>query len=311
MGTATPRQYGGVGITIERPVTVVEALRADRLILDGLEGVDEEGRIDVEKAMWRLCRRLGSLRVRASLLEMPSQHVGLGTKTSLVLATLKAVSTCLGVRLSTTQLQEVSGRGGASGIGIHSFFLGGLLIDGGHPPGQEDRRVFRPSGFSSRGLIPPLLSRVRMPEDWRCSLLVPEGARISGRRELNTFERLTPVPTNEILEVISVAVMGLAASAAAGDFMRFGESLRRLGRTGFKAREIQEQPGVVGELLSELNACEECAAGMSSMGPLVFVVSPGTMAGMSHIETVARRYGVDVLSGVKFWNSGSQLQVRW
>src|SRR6187397_3143910 len=72
------------------------------------------------------------LSFRVSLLTDIYEHVGLGTKTAVILGALQAAAIASGYKVSRAELQLLSGRGGASGVGIHAFFIGGLVIDAGH-----------------------------------------------------------------------------------------------------------------------------------------------------------------------------------
>jgi beta-RFAP synthase len=67
-------------------------------------------------------------------------------------------------------------------------------------------------------------------------------------------------------------MMELLPSIAAGDFDLFRSSINTIQRIGFKHRELQRQP----ESLSLVNDLQDqgYAAGMSSLGPAVFAISP-------------------------------------
>ena len=48
-----------------------------------------------------------------------------------MLAVLASIDAALDLRLAREELQLLSSRGGTSGIGIHTYFVGGFLIDAG------------------------------------------------------------------------------------------------------------------------------------------------------------------------------------
>ena len=83
----------------------------------------------------------------------------LAPKTSLLLACLLAAKEELKLPLDMEALQFLSGRGGASGVGIHGFFTGGFLVDSGHS--IEDINTLVPSS-NRHPSKPPLLS-VQLP----------------------------------------------------------------------------------------------------------------------------------------------------
>ena len=306
LGLATPRQYGGVGMAITGPPTIVTAELARRFDVSGLSSADEGTRRDVDAALERLKSSHELPPVSIVVSSMPPQHLGLGTKTSLVLAVLTAASRAASLDVTDAELQLASGRGGTSGVGVHTFFNGGMVTDGGHR--TDPPRTYRPSSSGRPGSIPPLLGRIAMPTDWSVTLLVPEGLRRAGTDEESAFVKMTPVPDDEVRETIALAVMGLAASAACHDLGTFATSLRRLQHVGFKAREISTQTDAVGELLDELAELPGCAVGMSSMGPLLFAVSDTRDQPVrQRLADVARARRVTVLGPVSFRNQGFDL----
>lgn len=307
LGTATLRQYGGIGMAINGPPTVISARPAGRFSIDGLELVDGAAAADLDAAIGRLS--LGRTRppVSVTVHDLPPQHVGLGTKTTLVLAVLKAISDAGGLDLTDVELRRASGRGGTSGIGVHTFFTGGLVIDGGHR--ADSPRVYRPSSSGAPVRVPPLIARVVMPPNWSITLVLPEGKCVAGDHEVASFETLTPVPDDEVRRTIAMAVMGLAASAACEDFPAFAVALSEIQLVGFKAREISAQSESVRELLRELSSVPRCAPAMSSMGPLLFAVSDGTEPSIhERVAEIATGRSAALIGTVSFRDRGYELR---
>src|SRR5262245_12969305 len=85
MGRASARAFGGVGISINEPTTVLELEEARQIEVHGLESLDEEARIDTAAIIARLQPVLGGRGFKAVLRSAPPQHVGFGSKTSLSL----------------------------------------------------------------------------------------------------------------------------------------------------------------------------------------------------------------------------------
>lgn len=177
LGNATPRTYGGVGFMLDALPTEIEVVPGTKHIYQ-LNNVDEVGRLDVRAAIERMSKRYqlkgGTLEVRS----LPPQHIGLGTKTSLVLAVLKAWQLHSKLKISVQELQRLSGRGGASGIGIHGFFRGGFLVDVGHD--ARLKNTLAPSGSQSPLEVPLLAARSRISSRWQICLLLADGPRYSG-----------------------------------------------------------------------------------------------------------------------------------
>lgn len=277
LGTATPRQYGGIGFAIDGPSTVITAELASRFSLRGMERLDDQAIFDLDAAVTRLRMCADFPPMCVTIEELPPQHIGLGTKTTLVLSILKAVTTLADLDLPRSALQTLSGRGGTSGVGVHAFFDGGLIIDAGHR--TDPPRTYRPSSSAGAvGDIPPVIGRVSMPVAWEVTLLLPPGERRAGPDEVAFFQAATPIPDDEVHEAISLAVMGLAGSAAAEDFSTFVTALTGLQQVGFKAREVAAQPASVTNLIHQLTSVSMCGVGLSSMGPLLFAITKDSAA---------------------------------
>lgn len=283
LGRATLRAYGGVGFALSEPrLDTRVAVGCGNVVLP--EGTD----VAAFAAVIALIKEL-EVRTRGHLIDvevqrMPHQHSGLGTKTALLLSVLYGANELLSLGLSEHQMQLASGRGGTSGVGVHSFFTGGLIWDAGHPQGAV--RQFGPSRSHKPETIPPCLARLQMPATWSICLLEVEGPRVAGDEEVTIFSRETPVPADETLRVIGCLVHGLLPAVAEQDLYAFGLALEGITTTGFKAREVAEQSEEVQILLSDLQA-ESIPAGMSSLGPTIFA--------LAHAEDSATRARIEII----------------
>lgn len=269
MGRATPRAYGGAGMLLGGPPLEIDAHPANQRSFLGLSDLDQAAQQEVASAISRMEASIGiPVNLRFTLRGNLRQHVGLGTKTALLLAVLQAASIATGADLDVAELQALSGRGGASGIGINAFFDGGFLLDGGHR--QDDVASLLPSSQREPRRVPPVLARLDVPEDWRFRLLLPAGHRIAGKTEVSFFERNIPIPADEVRQTISLLLQSVAPAVATRDLQTLREGLVGLHKCGFKRREIDAQSAEVRKLLA---AAQKIApAGLSSMGPLIYVV---------------------------------------
>src|SRR5690606_33958207 len=135
------------------------------------------------------------------------QHVGLGTKTALKLAVVSAYHRLLEMCVDRAVQQRLSGRGGASGIGIHGFFEGGVLWDAGKP--AQAVEALLPSGAALAKSTPTLMMRQPFPSPWRVGLCLPRAERSHGMDERRFFEAHTPIPRNEALETMALLYHGV------------------------------------------------------------------------------------------------------
>jgi beta-RFAP synthase len=157
-GPQSARQFGGVGLMIESPGIDLTAEPAPRW---AAEGPLAARALEVAR---RVAGRLESEGAtvppaRINVHQAPEEHVGLGVGTQLSLAVTRVVLSLAGLSAPSTELLAgYSGRGLRSGIGLHGFVHGGLIVDGG-------RRS--PEG------IPPRLAHLDFPDDWAVLVILP------------------------------------------------------------------------------------------------------------------------------------------
>lgn len=271
MGNVTARSYGGAGFTLSSPVTEIIATHSQRTSVQGLKKLDSIGRRDLVASLDRLSKLKPSQTARLVIQNIPTQHVGLGTKSSLLLGSLAATTLVARETVSRKLLQKISGRGGASGVGVNAFFQGGFIADAGHD--QKDCPTLGPSSGRTPGKIPPVVSRVNIPKRWVFYLLLPPGTRFSGQRERKFFEQNTPVPRSEVLDTIALLYHGVVPAVLGEDLALLKSSIAGLHEVGFKLRELRAQSEYARRLIAHFGNIESCAVGLSSMGPLVYVIA--------------------------------------
>lgn len=302
-GTATARLFGGLGFGVEGPEVVLEGTAAEEFALE-LPGVDARGRLDVQSVVERFSALVGLPRARVALRSSPEQHVGLGTKTALLLGVASLLDRLAGSELERRRLVELTGRGGTSGVGVHTFFTGGWVIDGGHK--RVETADLLPSSAQVAPSPAPALFQHPMPANWCVSLFLPGGRRLHGADEQLFFQRNTPVPREHILEVIALAYHGVAPGIVEGDLLAVRDACRQIQMTGFKQREVGYQGPQVGACIERLYQ-DGAVAGMSSLGPLVYALDE--MAD----DVPARRSRVASEVGGRYLGtfSGANTGARW
>jgi beta-ribofuranosylaminobenzene 5'-phosphate synthase len=306
LGHATRRRYGGAGFTIGGPCLEVSAERLEpghHLEVVGLERFDDRARREAEHVLDAFQELTGPLSARLRVGDGPPQHVGLGSKTSLLLALLQAATMVAESPPEVATLQRLSGRGGTSGIGVHSFFRGGFLTDGGHP--QTDDPRHRPSSASRPERVPPLLCWLPIPDDWRFSLLMPSCARFADETERAFFDEHTPLPEVEVLRTIAAMYHGVVTAVATGDLGLLGDSLADLHDSGFKARELHGQPAIVRDMYRTIRERMRLPVGLSSLGPTLYVISSaGNTAAIAGLRQLADEYSCGFLGAYPPRNAG-------
>ncbi|GBF09854.1 conserved hypothetical protein, partial [Aeropyrum pernix] len=135
--------WGGAGFYVEEPRVRVEAW-------------------DCGEARWEVDRDVATLLERAGLAwgclriaSGPPRHMGLGSTTQLSLAASMALSALKGLRPSIPSLAARLGRGRFSAVGTLLAVHGGFVLDSG-------------------SVSTPPISAMRVPDDWRFVLVIPQ-----------------------------------------------------------------------------------------------------------------------------------------
>ncbi|MEP7298887.1 MAG: beta-ribofuranosylaminobenzene 5'-phosphate synthase family protein [Burkholderiales bacterium] len=259
------RRFGSVGVVIEGFETEIEfsAALADRITADTPDAFAQVERASA--CMQALRARTGlhdALHLR--LLRVLPSHAGFGSGTQLALSIARAFARWHRLEISTPTLAHWLGRGLRSGIGIHGFDQGGLLVDGG--PGVDGRPA-------------PLLSRIALPEAWR--IVVVQDARergLAGDAEKAAMAALAPMPSACAAEICHEVLMRVLPGAASGEFKAFALGVSRIQQLlGEHYAPVQNgrayTSAAVGRLMRWMGAAEgEAAVGQSSWGPTGFAI---------------------------------------
>jgi beta-ribofuranosylaminobenzene 5'-phosphate synthase len=287
------RRFGGLGVALSRPAAVVEATPSDDLTTDG---PDAERALAVPRRSREALGLAGGARVR--VLEAIPPHVGLGSGTKLSLAVTAALAALAGQTPEPRAIARAAGRGARSAVGLWTFVLGGLVVEGGVRPGVE-----QPA---------PLLARHAMPAEWRCVLALPDAEPgLSGRAEEDAFGRLRPDADRAAL-IAQLVLTSLLPGLAEGDLTEFGTALTRVQRlVGESFASVQG--GVfhprAGALVDALLRLGAAGAGQSSWGPAVYGIVGDEQAG----RELARGMETELAGGgrvevVGFDNRGARVE---
>jgi len=259
------RPFGSIGLVIEGFETEVELSAA---LADGVTADTPEGHAQMDRAaacLRALRERSGRFEpLHLRLLRVLPAHGGFGSGTQLALAIGRAFAQWHRLDLSTPTLAHWLGRGQRSGIGIHGFDLGGLLVDGG--PAADGRPA-------------PLLSRIALHEDWR--ILVVQDRRehgLAGIDEQGALAGLAAMPAARSAEICHEVLMHVLPGAANAEFGPFALGVSRVQRS-LGAYFAPAQHGraytsaAVGRLMDWIGDSDHPAAiGQSSWGPTAFAI---------------------------------------
>jgi beta-RFAP synthase len=300
-GREAPRQFGSAGLMIDEPALIIEAAAADRPSAQGPHARR------VETIVARIRETLQSEGIDAtslhlSILAAPPEHAGLGLGTQLSLAVARLILEASGQgEPDVARLAALTGRGARSGIGIHGFLRGGLIVDGGR-------------GESSP--FPPLLASLELPPQW--SILVatpPVAAGPAGIAEREAFASLPDPDVRTIDRLCRLVLLGLLPAAAESDLPAFGAALEEIQRE-VGVSFAPAQGGRFAHRRLESLACIISEAGLvgvgqSSWGPTLYAFAEADDHRRAELlRSISERAGLDpsIFTWTTAAKSGARLE---
>lgn len=195
-------------------------------------------------------------------------HCGLGVGSALTLAAIECLFKVNNKDMSREKLSKLSSRGGTSGIGVHSYFDGGLIVDAGI---QQDGIEHLPSRLSTPKEIPLKLINIDLP-NWKCIFVIPKHCNyVCGKEESDFFKSNTPIEPSEAYRATYLSLMGVLPSIIESNFEGFKKSISAIQKSAWKKTEI-ENTSDFSKSLIELGEKHEIATGLSSLGPGVYFI---------------------------------------
>ena len=269
IGDATVRKFGGAGLMIDSPRTLVTVETSDSFELT----TSDDSREAVFAAIDNWQSKFASPAQRdvaiddlpvSMKIETAPRHSGLGSGTQLAFAVATALHMLHEqVVPSSEDLALSTGRGKRSAIGSYGFHQGGFLVD---------------RGIATES-IAPLDMRIDFPEQWKIVLIEPkvDKKHVFGVTELEAFKTLpatTPEQTGKLTSLLSQQIV---PSVLSHDFSTFARAVTEYGRqSGLFYSPIQggayASPTAT-EIVERVVGFGEYAIGQSSWGPLLFAIA--------------------------------------
>ena len=266
LGEPAPRRFGGLGLMIEDPGLELSVESAENW---SAHGPLSERALTVARSVAERLELIGkqvqpqSIRIRHA----PRLHTGLGVGTQLSLAIAHALGVFAGIRKpSALQLAELSGRGDRSGIGIHGFAQGGLIVDAGRLREQVPTRVLR----------------VDFPQEWSILVVTPEEhVGIHGKAEAEAFLQLPPIPEIRADQLCKLVLLRLLPAVVEGDLAEFGHALtsiqEKVGLSFADAQGGAYASSHAEKIIIWLRGKGLAGVGQSSWGPTLYGFSEASL----------------------------------
>lgn len=291
MNGSLGRVDGGIGLAIEQPATVLEAIHASRIQVPA--SLDPPLQERLQWGLEAVCRHLQLPGVEIRVLQRPMPHSGFGSATQLLVGAAKAVSLLAQHPLPAPELARLMGRGGTSGIGTAAIDGGGFILDGGHAfqRGPLSKQGFVPSGAAQASVPPPVLMQVPFPREWQILICRVQGLDISGKREVDLFARECPVPDSDVACMSRILLAQILPALAERDLAQFCTGLEDYQRHGFKTAEIRTQADTVRACMAFLRQAGGQGVGMSSWGPVVYAIGQDLQPLQQEMEQWMQQHG--------------------
>lgn len=271
----THPQFGGVGAMVDAAGVELRIEPSHEFRISGTlkERVEQFARTITRQ--WQLSS-LPELHIE--IVSAPREHVGLGVGTQLALAVAAGLGESLGFAWRDPwRLAQLTRRGRRSAVGTYGFLQGGLVVDGGHLPGE---------------ILGQLSQRCNFPADWRFVLFVPTlQTGCAGAAEDRAFAELPPVSNEVTQQLETLATAKLVPAVAAGDFIGFSEALFAYGRLAGECFAAV-QGGIfcssqTATLIDWLRGQGIAGVGQSSWGPTVFALLSNQSAAEELVQLFA------------------------
>lgn len=203
------RKFGGIGLALDSPATIISLKHAPKNTTSGLETERARRLLTATQAILA-----PSSQFQLTVHQAIAAHSGLGSGTQLALAIAAGLRSLENLPLNAAADAAMLSRGARSGLGAGLFEQGGFVVDGGR-------------GAST--LTPPVISRISFPQEWRVILVHdPEAIGLHDSEEKEAFAALAPLSPTASGEICRLVLMRLMPALAEKEFAPFGAALTRI-----------------------------------------------------------------------------------
>lgn len=259
---------GSIGFILEQPYWIICV--SDNADPTGLNILNDEQKKSVAHVVQRFndyLKKEFGVRIKGFI---PS-HVGLGSKTALLMGLGKALADHNKLNWTTTDIAKFVGRGGTSGIGVYGINGGGFVWDAGRKY-PDDKNDFLPSSHSTNE-PPKQLVSLRVDGYSVCSFRFDNNT-IYGIKELNIFRQHCPLPHEDTMQMLHLVAGSLLPAIVETNDKELQSALNRIQDIGFKKIEWSYQSRRTNAFRSYWqHTCKDVALCLTSMGPTLYCVT--------------------------------------
>ncbi|WP_297508031.1 beta-ribofuranosylaminobenzene 5'-phosphate synthase family protein [Thermococcus sp.] len=202
------RLYGTVGFAIETPRLEIEVREAEK---------DTSNDEDALRFIERFRESHDFPPVEVEVKSYIPKWVGIGFHTTLALSIGEGINRLFNLGLSFEDVALSMRRGLITALGFYALKVGGFIYEGGFPVDKREK------------VVPPLIFRGEMPEDWLFVVAIPETPRKAlaevRRREDEILDNLKKMPPELADRLSRIVLIKILPSFVERDIKTFGEGL--------------------------------------------------------------------------------------
>lgn len=304
------RVNGGAGFYINHPSVTVEAKHSDVFdICDQRQFPMSQHEQDRLSNILFNCIKNNSMcnNIRIIISGSMLTHFGFGSGTTIRLACLESLYLLNNRKYDRSILIKESKRGGTSGVGINTYFDGGLVVDLGRKSNLANTLLSSSENESDKIPTALLMQQFQMPS-WEVGICIPhEIKNLTEKEEANFFKSVCPIPLCEAQATAYDVFMGVVPAVIEGDQSSFINAIKNIQQGYWKRNERN----IYGECLRKFEQIlynnGALAVGMSSLGPSLYFLSGDVSQLIKTVEpymkqctlfcTTTRNAGRDVIYG--------------
>jgi beta-ribofuranosylaminobenzene 5'-phosphate synthase len=264
------RVDGSVGFALDDPAWEIE-LAAEKKE-SNIEILAEQHRGTLAFVFERFKRKFRfPHEISARITSAIPPHIGLGSKTSFVMALGWGITRLLGVEWDPLTIASFLKRGGTSGLGVHAFLDGGFIWDAGRRF-PEQKGQFGPS--SECLAQPPQKVMSMMPDGLIIVHFRFAQQGLFGIKEVELFRTNCPVALSETERALTVLSGQLIPSLVDDDDEGLQSAISTLQSLGLKQAEWSTQAEETLKFRRFWHkTLPDVALGLSSAGPTMYCVT--------------------------------------
>ena len=288
------RINGGIGFAIQKPPIRVKVRRSHIFNFTDKRDkpLDQNQRERLMAVINDVCQKYGfTNNITVEVSGKMKTNYGFGSGTAVRLSCLEALFILNAYEYDNETLIQVSGRGGTSGIGIRTFFQGGMILDIGR---RFIGDKFEPSCFVENRQEPALqLQRMEMPS-WDIGLCIPLSIPSKNeQQEKSFFEKNCPINVTQVYRTLYHVIFGLMAAVKEKDKENFCKALQAIQNCTWKRAEREQYGVILSKLEEKLYSCGAAAVGMSSLGPTLYFLADNVRNVISKMKS--SKYQCDLI----------------